>query len=362
MFKLLSISGNARYGKLKTGHGIIETPCFMPVATKAVGKFIASDDYISIGAQAIISNAFLLSLNPGTEAIKKAGNLHKFMGFKGPIFTDCGAFQMIKGQLLNSTSERGIIFNHPHTNLPLLLTPKEIMTIQNDLGSDIAMALDCLLPFGRKKEEYALALKLTHKWMEESKSSHNNSRQLLFGITQGGTFLDLRRKSAQFINSLNFDGNAIGGLAIGEPKKATYSIIRESSKILNKNKPRYVMGLGHPLQLLNAIELGIDIFDSIYPAKNARHGMLFTFNGTLNIRKSIYKTDKKPIEEDCFCPTCKLFSRAYLRYLCKNEETAGKRLMSIHNLRFMQRLMQTARQAIKENNFKKFKKEICARF
>lgn len=358
MFKIIACDNNARYGRLRTAHGTIETPCFMPVATKGVGKFIGTDDYAGIGAQAIICNAFLLSLNPGLEGIKKAGGLHRFVGFNRAIFTDCGGFQMLRQSLLNNVCERGIVFKHPQTKEKLLLTPEGIMQIQNSLSSDVAMGLDCVLPYGQKEEQFRDALRLTHKWMGECRRAHANKKQMLFGIVQGGTFPDLRKKSAEFIEGLNFDGNAVGGLAIGEPAHMTYKIINESNRILSMEKPRYVMGLGEPLQVLECIERGIDIFDSIYPTKNARHGMLFTFDGVVSIRRSIYRKDRKPVEEDCDCTVCKIFSRAYLRYLYKMDSSAGKRYMSIHNLRFMQKLVNKARLAIKEGRFARFKREI----
>lgn len=353
MFKLLNQDGEARCGVLKTIHGEIETPFFMPVATKAVGKFITSDDYNSIGIKAIISNAFLTSLLPGLETIEKFNGIHNFMNYQGVIFTDCGGFQMLRDNLLKETTKNGIFFKNPYGK-DLFIRPKNIMEIEKKINGDVIMALDCVLPYGKDKTDYVEAMTKTHDWMKQCRELYDGN-QLLFGITQGGTFSDLREESAKYIDSLNFDGNAIGGLGLGEPEEKTFEMIKISTKFLSKDKPRYLMGVGDPKQILECVEHGIDIFDSILPAKHARHGQLFTSNGILILKKSQYKNDKRPIDENCTCTTCKNFSRAYIRYLLKNNDPVGKRLRTIHNLYFMNNFMKELRLSIKENRFKEFK-------
>ena len=349
MFELINQDGEARVGKLKARGKEIETPFFIPVATKAVGKFITSDDYNNLGIKAIISNAFLISLEPGLELIDNFNGTHDFMNYHGIIFNDCGGFQMLRENLLSHTTNNGIFFKNPYGK-DVFIRPEKIMDIEHRVNGDVIMALDCVMPFGKDRKEYEEAIEKSHRWTKQCKEFHNTD-QLLFGITQGGTFLDLREKSAEFINSLDLDGNAIGGLGIGEPKEKMFEIIKVSNKILSKDKPRYLMGVGDPEQILECVEHGIDIFDSILPAKHARHGQLFTSKGNLTLKKAKYKEDKRPIDENCDCYTCKNFSRAYLRYLLKTNDAAGKRLRTIHNLHFMEKFMQNIRQAIKENRF-----------
>lgn len=360
MFTLINEEKNARVGILKTPHGEIETPFFMPVATKAVGRFVSVDDYKHTNANAIISNAFLLSQDPGLEMFEKRKGIHNFMHYNGIIFTDCGGFQMLRENLLLSTTENGIWFQTP-LNKKVFIRPKTVMDIGKAIGGDVIMALDCVLPYGKTREEYLEALRKSHKWSKQCKDLHNTN-QLLFGITQGGTFEDLRGASAKAINSMNFDGNALGGLGIGEPSHMMYKMIEVSVPHIDKNKPRYVMGVGKPEQILECIERGVDIFDSIYPQKNARHGMLFTFNGIMDLGKADYKYDEKPIEESCHCFTCKNLSRAYLRYLLKKEDPVGKRYLTIHNLFFMQEFMKQIRESIREETFHEFKKTFLEKF
>ncbi|HLC22227.1 MAG TPA: tRNA guanosine(34) transglycosylase Tgt [Candidatus Nanoarchaeia archaeon] len=359
MFTLFKEDKNARAGILKTSHGEIETPFFMPVATKAVGRFVSVDDYKQANAKAIISNAFLLSQDPGLEMFEKRKGIHNFMHFNGVIFTDCGGFQMLRENLLLSTTENGIWFQTP-SEKKIFIRPKTVMDIGKAIGGDIIMALDCVLPYGRTREEYIEALIKSHTWSKECKDLHD-MKQLLFGITQGGTFEDLREASAKAINSMNFDGNAIGGLGLGEPSALMYKIIDISVPHLDKNKPRYVMGIGKPEQILECVERGIDIFDSIYPQKNARHGMLFTFEGIRDLGQAQYKYDEKPIEETCGCFTCKNFSRSYIRYLLKKEDPVGKRYLTIHNLFFMQEFMKRIRESILNGTFQTFKKEFLVK-
>lgn len=355
----------ARTGVFITSHGKINTPFFMPVATKAVGKVIGPDDYNNNNVQCIISNAFLLSLRPGTETIKKAGGLNKFMNFNGSTFTDCGGFQAIR-KMFEKTTKNGIEFKDPFSGKPIKLTPKTIMQIESDIGADVVMMLDHLAPYGSTREEYELSLNNTHRWAKESlqyhkeiqKNNPTNKNQQLFGICQGGFEKDLREESAKFIDSLDFDGNAIGGLAIGETKEEMNLAVSSAVKHLSKEKIRYAMGVGHPVDIINFVSLGIDCFDSIYPTKTGRHHDLFTFKGKITIDKEIYKNDFTPIDPDCDCFVCKNFTKAYLRHLIKVNEPLVKRYQQIHNIRFMMRFMEKIRDSIDKGYFEEFKKEF----
>ncbi|MSR86529.1 tRNA guanosine(34) transglycosylase Tgt [Candidatus Woesearchaeota archaeon] len=356
MFSLVKEDGNARVGILKTAHGEVETPFFMPVATRGVGRFVSAEDYIQAKVKVIIANAFFLSLTPGLEMFEKRGGIHKFMHYPGIIFTDCGGFQMLRENLLLETTNNGILLKNPEGK-DVFMRPEKLLEISKKINSDVIMALDCVLPYGRSREQYLEALQKSHRWTKKCKDLHSGE-QLLFGITQGGTFEDLRESSAKAINAMDFDGNAIGGVGIGEPSELLYKMVDISIPHLNKNKPRYVMGLGKPEQIIECVERGIDIFDSIYPQKNARHGMLFTFSGIIDLGKEIYKFDELPIEQSCLCFTCQTFSRSYLRYLLKKDDAVGKRFLTIHNLFFMQEFMRKIRESIREGKFQEFKKEF----
>lgn len=354
MFSITSEDGQARAGALKTLHGTLETPAFLPVATRAVGRFVAADDYRQANVPAIIANAFLLAHDPGIETFKNG--IHRFMHFDGVIFTDCGGFQMLRKNLLLDTTTNGVWFRTP-MGKRTFVRPETVVTIGKQIGGDVVMALDCVLPYGKTRTEYIDALKKSHHWSKRCRDLHD-SKQLLFGITQGGTFGDLREASAKAINAMGFDGNAIGGLGIGEPAEVMYQMLTVSVSSLDKEKPRYVMGIGKPSQILECVERGIDIFDSIYPQKNARHGRLFTFNGILDLGKERYKFDEKPIDDACSCATCRTFSRAYLRYLLKKQDPVGKRYLTIHNLFFMQDLMKQIQERIKDGDYRAFKESV----
>ncbi len=367
MFKITHQDGKARVGKLKTAHGTIETPFFMPVATKATGKYITTDDYKNLPAKAIISNSFLLSLKPGIETIKEMGGLHTFMNFPKVIFTDCGGFQICRN-IYQGKSSKGLHFRSPFDNSEITLTPPKIMDIQLAINSDVAMMLDDMSSYGISKEEAKEAMENTHRWGKESLEFHKKlkkqrkSKQLLFGIVQGNFYHDLREESAKFINSLGFDGIAIGGVAIGEPKEEMYQAVDAALPFITEDKPRYVMGVGSPLELLELISRGIDCFDSVYPTQNARHNTLFTSTGTICIEKLKYAHDFTSIEPGCGCHTCKNYTKAYLYHLVKIKEPVAMRLKSIHNLFFVLKLVEDAKKAIKENKFAEFKKEFSKRF
>ncbi|MEM4259404.1 MAG: tRNA guanosine(34) transglycosylase Tgt [Candidatus Pacearchaeota archaeon] len=354
----------ARVGILSTRSGKIETPFFMPVATKTSVKHISTCDLHNMKANAVISNAFVLFLRPGTSLIKKMGGIAKFMGFKGIVFTDSGGFQMYSPRLYLGAKEDGVIFRNPYTNEKIFITPEKDMEIQLDLGSDVAMCLDSMPLLSNSKEEIAEAVRKTSRWARRCKMHHHNlqekikegKRQLLFGIIQGGIYDDLRKLSAKDIVSFDFDGYAIGGLALGEPKEDEYKMIEIAKSIIPEEKPIYLMGAGEPLELLEAISRGCDIFDSRFPTQNARRGAIFTSQGRINIKAAKYKEDKNPIDKNCSCFVCKKYSRAYIRHLLLQEEGAGMRLATYHNLYYLQRLMEDARKAIKKGRFAEFVK------
>jgi queuine tRNA-ribosyltransferase len=361
MFQITEKQGKARAGLLTTKSGkTVETPFFMPVATKAVGRFVSTDDYEIAGAKTIICNQFLLSVSPGLETFDKLGTVHDFMSYKGVVFTDCGGFQMLREKLLSSTTNNGIMFKLEGIS-PIFMRPEKSMEIGKRIGSDVIMALDCVLPYGRSREEYAEALAKSHRWTTKCRELHD-SNQLLFGITQGGTFDDLRIESAKYIDALNFDGNAIGGVALGENPEIMYRIIESSIPHLSENKPRYVMGVGEPVQIIESVARGVDIFDSIYPQKNGRNGSVFTFKGWVDLGNWKYKFDEKSLDPDCNCFVCLKYTRAYIRYLLKKKDPVGKRFLTIHNIYFMQKFMAKIREEIVVGTFDEFRTEFISQY
>ncbi|MFC1691429.1 tRNA guanosine(34) transglycosylase Tgt [Nanoarchaeota archaeon] len=358
---------DARIGILKTAHGKIETPNFKAVATKGAVKIITTDDLKEMGAQEIISNAFILYLKPGLDILEQHGGLHKFMDWDRSIFTDCGGFQVhsMENDFHLETTDKGLTFKSPFDGIKHTLTPEKIMEIEHKIGSDVAMALDHMPLAGCSKEEAITSLKHTHKWMEECKQIHDKNysdKQLLFGIAQGSIFPDLREKSIKFIDSLDFDGIAFGGLAIGEPKDKMFDMIKLSAANCSKEKPRYVMGLGSPQDILNAVSLGVDTFDSIFPTKNARHAQIFTHKGPINIDNAQFKEDVSQLDEDCDCKVCKKHTKSYLRHLFRTREPLGLRLASYHNLYFIQKMLADARKAISNAEFEEFKTEFLRNY
>ena len=356
----------ARVGKLTTKKGKIETPFFMPVATKTSVKHISSHDLEEMDCKAIISNTFILHLRPGEKLIKTLGGIGKFMNWKGINVTDSGGFQMYSPTLYVSSNEKGVTFKNPFTQEKVFITPEKDMEIQIDLDSDIAMCLDTMPLMEHSKADIEKAVNQTTQWAKRCKLYHDqlqnkipkNKRQLLWGITQGGIHEDLRKKSCQELKDLDFDGYSIGGLALGETLEQEMKMLDISVKILPENKPRYLMGAGNPLELLEAISRGVDMFDSRFPTQNARRGTLFTSNGKLRIFQKKYELDIKPIDENCNCWVCKNYTRAYIRYQLYQEEAVGHRLASFHNLYYLQRLMEQSRAAIKKGNFKEFMNKV----
>jgi queuine tRNA-ribosyltransferase len=362
MFKITHRDNKARLGLLHTSHGIIETPFFMPVATKGNIKYLTHKSALDMGYQAIISNALINYFKPGLDIIKKANGLHNFIGWPKLITTDSGGFQLLSESFLINTTKEGAIIRNPFSGTRELITPEKVIDIQLSLKSDIAMILDDVPTYGQSYSAVKESLEKTHLWasraMDHIKKNKSPGGQMFFGIAQGGVYRDLRKHSIEYISSLGFDGVALGGLAIGEPTSSMFDIIEYSSDLLPKDLPRYLMGVGSPLDMLKAIGLGIDMFDSTFPTSNARHNTLFTFKGNIKIKNSQYKEDLGAIEDGCGCYTCQNFSRAYLHHLMKNKEGTGKILATYHNLFFMQELISRARKAIKQKRFYQFYKEF----
>lgn len=353
--------GNARAGILNLPHGIVHTPVFMPVGTQASVKTLSSEELIEIGAEIILGNAYHLYLRPGTEIIKMAGGLHNFMHWNRNILTDSGGFQVFSLAELNKIKDDGVIFQSHIDGSYHHINAEKSIQIQYDIGADIIMCFDQCTPGDADRKETLKAIKRTEKWAIESKEALEklnkdfNKNQALFGIIQGGIYDDLRIKCTEKILNIGFDGYAIGGLSVGESKEDMYRITSLVAQNLPFDKPRYLMGVGVPEDILNAIEAGIDMFDCVFATRSARNGTAFTKYGKLNLRRSDLATQFIPIEEDCDCYTCKNYTRAYIRHLFKAQEILALRLASIHNLRFLIRLTEKARKSILEGKFQEFK-------
>ena len=356
----------ARSCILHTKSGGIETPFFMPVATKSAVKHIASGDLEEMQARAIICNALVLGMRPGARSVGTVGGIAKFMAFPGIVFTDSGGFQMYSSRLYVGAKENGVRFRNPYTGEQIFMTPEADMELQLALNSDVALCLDSMPLLSVQKNEVAEAVRKTTAWAERCKKHHDakqialpkEKRQLLFGIVQGGVHKDLREESAKQLVALDFEGYALGGLALGEPKEQEYEMIDVAKSLIPEHKPVYLMGAGNPLELIEAIARGCDCFDSRYPTQNARRGTLFTRAGFLKIANAPYKEDTKSIDPACQCFVCRRYSRAYIRHLLRNDEGVGYRLASFHNLFFLQELMRRARAAIAAGSFKTLQAEM----
>ncbi len=359
-FRLISSSGRARAGELKTAHSVVKTPAFMPVATKASVKTLSSEELQDIGVEMIISNAFHLYMRPGLDVIKRAGGLHNFMNWQGSIFTDSGGFQMIR-EFSMKVREEGVEFRNPYNGNKELLTPENVCEIQEAVGADVAMVLDECPPWNSEFEYAKNSAGVTYRWAKRFRDAHTRKEQMVFGICQGAVHDELRRESAKELASLDLDGYGIGGLCIGESKEDTRRSVTSSLSCLPEEKPRYLMGVGAPSDVLDAIEMGVDIFDSVFPTRNARHRSVLTFGGKYNLGKTKHALDSAPLEEGCWCAACKNYSRGYINHLIREEEMLGMRLVSIHNIFFLERLVREARQAIVENAFERYRKETLAR-
>ena len=343
---------NARLGKLKTNYGTYATPMFMPVGTRATIKGLSTDEVADCHSGIILANTYHLWLRPGEDIIKKAGGLHSFMHYDGPILTDCGGFQvfsLVKNKEKDIVEE-GVHFKSHIDGSDLFLTPEKSIEIQNKLDSDIAMSFDECPPYPVSYEYMKNSVERTLRWAERGKKVHSNPRQSLFGIVQGGEFQDLREYSCKETVKMDFDGYSIGGTSVGESKKVMYKMIEDGV--------RYLMGVGDPIDILEGVERGIDIFDCVLPTRIARHGQAFTRTGKINFNNAKYKEDFTPIEEFCDCYACKNYTRAYIRHLITTDEMLGGRLLSIHNIRFLIRLTEEIRDAISKNQFTEYKKNF----
>jgi len=347
-FDLLTRDGAARRGRLTTAHGVIETPVFMPVGTYGVVKSLTPDEVRALGAQIVLGNTFHLWLRPGLEVIAAHGGLHGFMRWDGPILTDSGGFQVYSLTHLRKISEEGVRFASPLNGDRLLLTPEKSMEIQRVLNSDIVMIFDECTPYPADRQTARTSMELSLRWAARSKAAHAGNPNALFGIVQGGMYEDLRDESLAQLTRIGFDGYAIGGLSVGEPKEDMARILTHTAPRLPEDKPRYLMGVGTPEDLVYAVSRGIDMFDCVMPTRNARHGVLFTRHGDLRIKNAKYRSDLGPIDETCDCYTCRNFSRGYLHHLFRTGETLAGRLNSIHNLHYYQTLMRELRAAIEQ--------------
>src|SRR5712692_6034746 len=364
MFELIATdpSSKARRGRLTTAHGVIDTPAFMPVGTQGSVKAVSPRELRELNAQIILGNTYHLFVRPGIDVIKHFGGLHKFMNWDGPILTDSGGYQIFSLAKLRKISEAGVEFQNHVDGTPAFILPEIAMEIQAALGSDIAMALDECAPYPCDRVYAARSAEMTTRWAKRCKGAPRPDRQLLFGIVQGATFDDLRKASAQAIADLGFDGYAIGGVSVGEPEEEMTRAVESSEPFLPKDKPRYAMGLGTPPQLLQMIARGTDMFDFVLPTRLARNGTAFASAGTLNLKNAEFAMDKRPIEENCACSTCREFTRGYIRHLIKAEEILGLRLITLHNLHFYLDLMKQARTAIKGGSFDQFRKSFVANY
>lgn len=349
----------ARTGTIETNHGVIKTPVFMPVGTRATVKAMNNDELKSIGSQIILSNTYHLYLKPGQEIIRKADGLHKFMNWDRPILTDSGGFQVFSLSKTRKITEEGVQFRSHIDGSKHFISPEKSMEIQNDLGSDIMMAFDECVPYPASYEYTEDSMKRTLRWLKRCKDYHKNTdKQNLFGIIQGGMYKDLREYSAK--NTIDFDlpGYAIGGLSVGEPRDLMIDLLDFTTNFMPENKPRYLMGVGTPDYLFEAVEHGVDMCDCVLPTRIARNGTALTSKGKLVVKNAKYKDDFSPLDENCDCYACKNHTRAYIRHLLNVDEILGARLLSIHNLRFLIILMENIRKSIEEDRYLEFKDEF----
>lgn len=351
-------NSGARLGVIHTPHGDVYTPMFMPVGTLATVKYISPEELYEIGSQVILSNTYHCWLRPGEDVVNNAGGLHKFMNYKRPMLTDSGGFQVFSLSDNRKISEEGVKFKSHLDGSSLFLSPEKSIEIQNKLGADIIMSFDECPPYPATHEYMKKSVERTLRWAKRGQDAHSNEMQALFGICQGGEFEDLRKYSTEQTVAMDFDGYSIGGTALGESKEVMHKMIEYTVKYLPKDKPRYLMGVGTPEDLLEGVLRGVDMFDCVLPTRIARHGAVMTSTGKLNMRNKKYEYDLSPLDPSCDCPTCKNYTKSYLRHLLKCEEGLGKRLLSLHNLRFLLKLAEDMRKAIAEDRFLEFKKEF----
>ncbi|SEA31672.1 tRNA-guanine transglycosylase [Microbulbifer marinus] len=360
-FELDTTDGKARRGRLRFPRGVVETPAFMPVGTYGTVKGMLPRDVEAIGAHIILGNTFHLMLRPGTEVIEEHGDLHDFMQWSGPILTDSGGFQVFSLGDLRKITEEGVSFRSPIDGSPVFMGPEESMQVQKSLGSDIVMIFDECTPYPATTDEARKSMELSLRWAERSKKAHGDSPSALFGIVQGGMYPELRDISMRGLTEIGFDGYAIGGLSVGEPKDEMIKVLDHLAHKMPADKPRYLMGVGKPEDIVEAVRRGVDMFDCVMPTRNARNGHLFTAEGVVKIRNARHRHDTGPLEEGCDCYTCENFSRAYLHHLDRCGEILGSQLNTIHNLRHYQRLMQGLRDAIAAGELETFVAEFYRR-
>lgn len=361
LIKECSRSG-ARLGRLHTPHGTFETPMFMPVGTQATVKTLSPDELYAMGSQVILSNTYHLFLRPGRELVKKAGGLHKFMNYQRGMLTDSGGFQVFSLGDLRRISEEGVMFRSHIDGSKQFLSPETATEVQEDLGADIAMAFDECIPYPADHDYAKRSTERTARWAERCLAAHKRTDQSMFGIVQGGMYPDLRSLSVAKLTELDFSGYGIGGLSVGEPKEMMYDILGPTAAALPKQKARYLMGVGTPDCMVEAVNLGVDMFDCVFPTRVARNGTAMTNTGRLVVRNAAYAEDFRPIEDGCDCYTCRNFSRAYIRHLFKAEEVFALRLLSIHNLFFLLDFTRRIRNAIAEDRFPDFRKSFLQNY
>ena len=357
-FELLKTDGRARRGRLVFERGVVETPAFMPVGTYGTVKGMTPEELDDSGAHICLGNTFHLMLRPGTGIIRQHGDLHDFMNWDKPILTDSGGFQVFSLGDLRKITEEGVTFRSPINGEKILLTPEKSMEVQRDLGSDIVMIFDECTPYPATEQEARVSMEMSLRWTKRSKEAHGDNPAALFGIIQGGMYEGLRDVSLAGLEAIGFDGYAIGGLSVGEPKEDMIRIIDHTAPQIPEDKPRYLMGVGKPEDLVESVRRGIDMFDCVMPTRNARNGHLFVTEGIVKIRNAKHRNDTSPLDEKCDCYTCKNYSRSYLHHLDKCNEILGARLNTIHNLRYYQRVMQGLRDAIDAGTLEQFVQEF----
>ena len=363
-FEVIATDGAARRGRLTTAHGVVDTPVFMPVGTRGTVKALGPDDLRAAGASIVLGNTYHLFLKPGHELIRDLGGLHRFMGWDNPILTDSGGFQVWSLAKLRTVTEAGARFRSPVDGRDHVLTPELAVEIQHALGADIIHPLDECLAYPATREQTERSLALTMRWAARSIDAHRRggAPSAMFGIVQGGTDLELRKRAADETVALGFDGHAIGGMAVGEPKPMMYDLIEMTAAALPADRPRYVMGIGKPEDLVEAVARGVDMFDCVLPTRNARNGQAFTADGPVTIKHARYARDPGPLDAACGCYTCRTFSRAYLRHLFLADELLSHRLLSLHNVHFFVELTKAMRAAVADGDFGGFRSRFFARY